>query len=174
MRHRFFWLLVLVGLSGCSVDRRVKKLGPEEFQTYYALRPYMTEDVKKTYLKLKTEEQRNQYLKDQNLWDIFYKYSASERDLIIAGDVQVGWMKDMVLMAWGKPYDKRKLVGRQATRSELLVYRFEVQPDGAILVYEPGSKTEYSSVRHFERRLTLDDDRVTAIEERDGWSTSTQ
>lgn len=161
---------VLVLSSACSWERKVKKLGPDEFDTYYALRPFMSEEVRKTYLKTKTPEARAQYLKDEKLWDVFYKYTEAERDAIIAGDVAVGWAKDMVIMAWGKPYDIRKLVGRKAMRSELMVYRFEVADDGRILVWEPGSKTAYRSVRRFERLVTVDDDRVTTIEEREDWS----
>ncbi len=155
--------------AGCAWEKRVKHLDDVEFNHYYALRPFMSDPVRKAYLKLKTEEERNQFLKDRNLWDMFYKYSEPERQAIIDGDVQVGWSRDKVLMAWGAPYDKRKLVGRPATRSELLVYRFEVQEDGSILVYEPGSKTEYKAVRHFERRVIVDDDVVAEIEEVDGW-----
>ena len=171
MRGTFISLAaVLVLSSACSWEHRVKKLGPDEFNTYYALRPFMTDDARKTYLKYKTPEERTQYLKDQKLWDIFYKYSEAERDAIIAGDAKVGWAKDMVVMAWGKPYDIRKLVGRKAMRSELLVYRFEVTDDGRILVWEPGSKTEYGAARKFERLVTVDDDLVISIEESEGWS----
>ena len=166
---RVGFLLLAIFLSGCSWEKRVKYLGAEEFDHYYALRPFMSDDARKTYLKMKTSEERNQYLQDQGLWDMFYKYSEAEREAIVAGDVVVGWTRDKLLMAWGAPYDKRRLVGRPATRSELLIYRFEVQEDGSIYIYEPGSKTEYRAVRRFERRVTVDDDLIAEIEETDGW-----
>ena len=111
---------------------------------------------------------RDQYLKDNNLWDKFYSYDADEREQIIAGDVQVGWTKDWVYMAWGAPYDRARLVGRNAVRSERLVYRFEQQEDGTILLWEEGSKTAYKAQRLFTRELILDDDVVREINEETG------
>lgn len=161
--------LLAAALSGCSWEKRVKRLSDAEFQHYYALRPFMTEDMRKTYVKLDTEEERNAYLKEKGLWEMFYQYSEAERESIVAGEVEEGWSRDMLLMAWGAPYDKQRLVGRPATRSELLIYRFEVQEDGSIYIYEPGSKTEYQAVSRFEQRVTVDDDKVTGIERVEGW-----
>jgi len=169
-----FLVLLAVMVSACSWEHRVKKLDPNEFNTYYALRPYMSEEVRKHYLKLKDPADREQYLKDEKLWDIFYKYSDAEREAIIAGDAKLGWAKDMVVMAWGKPYDIRKLAGRHAQRSEMYIYRFEVMEDGRVLVWEPGSKTEYKSTRRFERMVTIDDDKVTQIDENEGWEAPKQ
>lgn len=160
------WLFVLfLSLTACSYETRVKKLSDEEFKAYYALKPFMDEDQRKTYLKMKLETDRTAYLKEQGLWDRFYKYDDATRALIIAGKVELAWTKDMLEMAWGVPFDKRKLAGRDAQRSELWVYRFEQQKDG-VLVWEPGSKTQYQAVRLFERDVTLDDDKVVSIEER--------
>lgn len=146
-------------------ENKVKNLSEVEFDHYYALRAYMTEGQKKAYLKLKTEEERNQFLQAIGLWDRFYKYDEGTRALIIAGKVEVGWTKDMLEMAWGIPYDKRRLAGRAASRSELWVYRFEQTKDGGVLVWEPGSKTQYTATRLFERELTVDDDRIVLMEE---------
>lgn len=163
------WFLVLLLLAGCSWERKVNRLSEEEFKHYYALRPFMQEDVRKSYLLLKTEEERNAYLKEQKLWDVFYKYDDHIRQLIVDGQVQNGWSKDMVLMSWGGPYDARRLTGRPAPRSELLVYRFEKHADGTILVWVPGSKTEYKAISRFTRDVYLDNDIVTEIVEKDGW-----
>jgi len=167
---RLWWLVALVVVAGCGVERRVKKLSEVEFQHYYALRPFMEEEVRVGFLKLKTEEERNQYLKDRGLWDAFYKYDEHIRKAIVDGAVQTGWTKDMVLMSWGAPFDKRKLTGRPAPRSELLVYKFEKHEDGSVLVYVPGSKTEYKAVSRFMREVYLDSDVVTEIIEKEGWS----
>ena len=169
MRHALVFVLALLAFSGCGYERHMKRLSDVEFDHYYALRPYMDEESRKTYLKLKTEEERNQFLKDKGLWDRFYKYDQETRDSIVAGDVQVGWTKDKVLMAWGRPYDKQKLAGREAQRSERLVYRFEKHEDGSILVWEANSKTEYKAVELFQRDVLLDDDVVAQISQRDRW-----
>ena len=170
-------LALVLGLASATVvaptpahagwEKKVKNLSDVEFAHYYALRVYMDDDMRKTYLKLKTEEERNQYLVDQGLWDRFYQYPDFVREQIVAGDVQVGWKKDMVYLSWGRPFDRKKLAGRKAERSELFVYRFEVHEDkeGTVtaIVWEPGSKTDYKAVDRFVREITLDDDVVTEI-----------
>ncbi len=151
-------------VTGCSWKNRVKLLENDEFDHYYALRVYMEEDDKKAYLKLKTREERDQYLKELSLWDRFYQYPDHIREKIIAGEVQEGWTRDMVYMSWGKPYDRRKLAGREAQRSEMLIYRFEQHEDGSVLVWAPGSKTEYKAAALFEQEVILDDDVVAGVE----------
>ena len=165
-----WWLVAALVLSGCGVEHRVKKLSNVEFQHYYALKPFMEEEQRIAYLKLKTEAERSQYLKDAGLWDRFYKYDEHIRTAIVDGAVQTGWTKDMVLMSWGAPFDKRKLTGRPSPRSELLVYKFEKHEDGTVLVYVPGSKTEYKAVDRFMREVYVDNDVVTEIIEKQGWS----
>ena len=169
------FVLGLTRLGGCW-EKRVKHLSDVEFDHYYALRPFMDEDMRKTYLKLKTEEERNAFLKEQGLWDQFYKYDAAEREEIVMGQVEPGWTKDKVLMAWGAPFDKRKITGRQATRSEVLVYRFEghdTDDDGKVdshLVWEQNSATEYKAQTLFRKEVLLDDDLVMEVTIKDGWS----
>lgn len=166
MRVLFLALLLGTQLTvtpGCSWKNRVKHLENDEFDHYYALRVWMEEDDKKAYLKLKTREERDQFLKDKGLWERFYQYPDHIRELIVAGEAQQGWTKDMVYMAWGVPYDRRKLPGREAQRSEMLIYRFEKHEDGRILVWAPGSKTEYKATGLFEQEVILDDDVVAEI-----------
>ena len=161
------WLLLAALLTGCGYKKNVKNLTDSEFDHYYALRVFMSEDQVKTYLKKETADERNAYLKEIGLWDRFYKYSDREREQIVRGDVAVGWTQDKVLMSWGDPYEFRKLPGRKAERSELWVYRFEVGEDGAVRVWTKDSKTYYKATRLFVRELTLDDGKVAEIEEKD-------
>ena len=163
-------IAMALGTAGCGWEKKVKNLSDTEFDHYYALRPFMDDAQRKTYLKLKTEEERNGYLKELGIWDYFYKYDAEMREQIVAGAVDVGWTKDQVYMAWGAPHDRAKLVGRAATRSERLIYRFEGHEDGTIIVWEPDSKTEYKATRLFRRELILDDDVVAEINEISGWN----
>ena len=162
-------ILVLVMLGGCGWESRVKKLSDEEFKAYYALKPYMNDDTRKAYLKLKTEAERTKYLKSKGLHERFYKFEEHVRQAIVDGAVQTGWTKEMVYMSWGNPFDRRALAGRPASRSEMLVYRFEKQEDGSILVWVPNSKTEYKAIARFIREVYLDNDQVTEIIEKPGW-----
>ena len=155
-------------LSGC-MGAKIKRLSEAERGHYYALQVYMSEDQQKAFLKLKTEDERNQYLKDQGLYERFYKYEPHIRDAIIAGEVREGWTEDQVFMAWGKPYDRRRLTGRPASRSELFVYRFEVDPEGIIRVWTPDSKTAYKAVDTYQLDVYVDDSTVTEIDRKDRW-----
>ena len=156
-------LMLSLLLAACGPA--TKRLSSQEFDHYYALRVYMDADQKKAYLKMKTEEERNAYLKELGLWDRFYQYSEAEREQILSGRVEEGWSREWLYMAWGAPYDRSRVVGRNAQRSERLVYRFEQQEDGTVLVWEPGSKTAYKATRLFIREVMVDDDVVTEIKE---------
>ncbi len=173
MRRVLLVLALAVVIGGCW-KKRVKHLSSAEFDHYYALRPFMNEDIQKGFLKGKTEEERNEFLhthtfQEKPLWDIFYQYDEAKREAIVSGEVAKGWSADMVLMAWGTPYDKKKLVGRPASRSEMLVYRFETDEDGTIMVYDPEEGSAYHAIRHFTREVVLDDNVVTEIHEENGW-----
>lgn len=169
-------LACFLSVAGCGTASKVKKLSETEYNQYIALRPFMSEDERTGWLKLKTDAEKDDWLKakkccipEQSLWEKFYQYNEAVRKQILDGKVAVGWTKDQVLMAWGAPYDKRKLTGRPAARSELLVYRFERHEDGSVLVYQDNSKTLYKAVARYTRLAYVDDDKVTSITEKDGW-----
>jgi hypothetical protein len=168
--RRFAMTVGMVGLLVLGTGAKLKKMSQAEQDHYYALRVFMDEGQEKAWFKLKTEEERNQYLKDQKLWDVFYQFDEETRAKILAGDVQQGWTVEQVYMSWGEPHRRQRLVDRPAQRSELLVYRFEVQEGGATLVWQPGSKTAYKAVSFFEQHVIVDDARVAEITQKDGWS----
>ena len=165
----FLFGLVMVGVVGCGTAAKVKRLSTVEKDHYQALRVWMDGTQEKAYLKKKTQAERDTYLKESGLWDRFYKYSPEERTAILEGDVQVGFKIDQVFMAWGEPHDRTRLPGRQAERSELLVYRFEVDQEELIRVWSPDSKTAYKAVDQFRRELIIDDAKVAEIKEKKGW-----
>ncbi len=155
-------------LMACGPKAGLKRLDQEEFKHYYALKVFMKEEAEKDYLKLKTREERDAWLKEKKLWDRFYKLDPAVREQIYTGDVQVGWTKEMVLMSWGRPVDTKTLAGRQAVRSFLLVYRFEQDQEGNLLVWEPGSKTQYKAQALYIREIVLDDEKVAEIRQKPG------
>jgi hypothetical protein len=173
MRKLALTFALAVALTGCW-EKRIKHLDDEEFRHYYSLKVYMEEDQRKEYLKLKTREERDAYLKSiempglppRQLWSYYYDYEPHIREKIYGGEVQEGWTKDMLLMSWGKPITSKKLAGRQAMRSWLYIYKFEKHEDGSILVWEPGSKTEYKAVALFKREVILDDDIIVEIRDK--------
>ena len=87
MRFVSLVLLMAIGLSGCSWERRVKHLGDEEFAHYGALKVWMTDEERKAYLKLKSLENRNAYLVELGLWDRFYGLPAAKQQAVLDGEV---------------------------------------------------------------------------------------
>lgn len=60
-------LSLLTAMLLLSTGSKIKKLSETEADHYQALRVWMDKDDKKAYFKLKTEEERNQWLKDAGL-----------------------------------------------------------------------------------------------------------
>lgn len=166
-------LVTLALVAGCG--SKLKRLSSAERDHFHALEVYLDADDEKAFLKLKTEAERDAWLQGhgpsagQSFWDLFYQYDEAERDAIAAGEVARGWTEDRVFMAWGRPFERRRLTGRPATRSELFVYRFEVDRDGIIRVWVPDSRTAYKAVRQYQMDVYVDDGRVTELERKDRW-----
>jgi hypothetical protein len=167
MRHIVIAFGLITLLSGCGSV--VKKLTAGELDHYMALRVWMSEADTKAYSKLKTAEERNTYLQESGYWDRFYQYDKKRREQIIAGEVAKGWMQDQVYMSWGAPHLRKRLAGRRAVRSEMFVYRFEIDPDGSVYVWEPKSKQTYYAVGKYQIDLTVDDGLVVDMVRKDNW-----
>jgi hypothetical protein len=161
------WLLVVVlALSACSWEGKVKRLSSTEFTHYYALKPFMSDEERKAYLTLKTPEARDAWLKSNGCrdrlgkkecyWERFYRFDEGMRGKIVNGEVAESWTKEQVYMAWGAPFDSKSVAGRASPRSERLIYKFEKHEDGSVLVYEPGSETAYKAEGFFRREVIFD------------------
>ncbi len=168
MRTILIALIVLGGLSGC-MKQKIARLNAAEQSHYYALKVWMDDWEEKAFLKGKTEADRSNWLKEAGYWDRFYKYDSEIRDAIVTGDVKASFTQDQVFMAWGKPHARKRLTGRPATRSELLVYRFEVTRDGETLVWAPGSKETFKAMELYQLELYIDDSVVTEILRKNDW-----
>jgi hypothetical protein len=166
-RLRTYLLTGLVFFS-CA-NKKLDRLSDAERECYDAVRVWMDAKEIKAYLKLKTEEERNQWLKDHKLYDRWYGYDERIRQAIRDGRVTVGMAEDMVLMAWGAPTERRRNTGRPAQRSETLVYRFEVSDDGEVLVWAPDSRETQNAVEFYRMHVVIDDGVVAEIEKRKGW-----
>jgi len=160
---------LLIAALFFSTGVSLKKLEQYEQDHYAALRVWMNPDQDKAFFKLKTREERDAFLKEQKLWDRYYKYPEDIRERILTGDVVEGWTQDMVYMAWGQPYRKKRLTGRPAARSELFVYRFEITPDGSVMPWVPKSKATYKAVGKFQLELYVDDSSVVEINKKEKW-----
>ncbi len=155
-------LLGFVLMSGCGYKHLIKRLESYEADHYEALRVFMPEEERKSYLKLKTTEERDAYLKERGLWDRFYNVDEERRKQILLREVKVGWNKEELLMAWGLPIKKQIEPQSRRTRSERWIYKFELhtnKKDGSkyVLLWEENSKTEYKSDRVFSREVVIED-----------------
>lgn len=147
----------------------LKKLEPAERDHLAALEVWMDDKARKAFLKLKTREQRDAWLKSQGLWDRFYQYDDETRAQILAGKVRPGWTSDQVYMAWGKPHARIRNTNPKVARSERLTYLFEVAASGAILVWEPGSKQTHGAVDRFRYEVEIHDGVVVELKKKAGW-----
>lgn len=162
--RRLFLVLALPIVMGSKLDR----LTDAEQTHYRALRIFLDKKEQKEWLKGKTEEERNAWLKEHGLWDRFYMHDEATRAEIVAGEVELGWSTDMVYMAWGSPFQRQRLTGRQASRSELLVYRFEVDKKGYATPVV-GKKIDYQAVDQYQVEVIIDDDVVADLIEKPDW-----
>lgn len=162
-------LLLAALLLVTGADGRLKRLTATERTHYQALQVWLDKADKKAFFKLKTPEARDQFLKDKGLWAKFYDLPKDKREAVSAGDVRVGWTRDMVLMAWGTPVERRNLAVPTATRSELLVYLVEVTADGEALLWVPGSKETHGSVDRYRWEIEIHDGKVVDKRKKAGW-----
>jgi hypothetical protein len=161
-------LAAVVALACLSLAGKLDRLSDAEYDHYRALRVFMEEPDRKAWLKLDTAEERDAWLKEAGLWDKYYSLPEELRAKVINGEVGVGFTREMVYMAWGAPFQKQRLTGRDAARSELLVYRFEIDKDG-VATPLVGKRTDYKAVGQHQTEVYMDDDRVTEMVERDQW-----
>ena len=179
--HIRILIFALATLVGCSMSHYKKRLTDAEKAHYRALEVYLDQPdadnrrpktERMSFLKLKTENERNAWLKNKmlpssggegNLWDKFYQYEPHIRERIDRGEVQEGWTLDMVYMSWGRPMKREKPPACDASRCWRYIYRFEQLEDGQIQVWVPGSKDEYRAVRIYDREVEVGDNMVLSI-----------
>lgn len=147
----------------------LKRLSEVEKDHYQAVKVFMGDKEKRKWLKLKTREERDAWLKHRKLWDRFYQFDEDIRKKIVDGEVEIGWKQDAVLMAWGMPHQRKRMTGRPAVRSEMFVYRFEVDFEGYVTVWKPKSKTAHRAMKLYQVDAVLDDERVTELRRKDKW-----
>ena len=157
------WMFFIWNFVGCSYMRHVKRLEEPEKKHWAALRVFMQEDEKKSFLILKTREERDAYLKDLNLWDKFYSLDEKRREDILNYDVKTGWNQEELLMSWGVPYKKQmEATSKKGVSAERWIYRFEEHVDKKsgqkyVLIWEEYSQTEYKAKRIYTREVIIDD-----------------
>jgi len=159
---------LLISLLFVLTAGKLGRLSDAELDHWRALRIFVEDRDQRAWLKLKTEEDRNAWLRERGLWDRFYKFDEETRDEIVAGDIERGWSRDQVYMAWGHPFEKLRLTGREAGRSETLVYRFEVDKKGYATPLV-GAHLNHKAVDRYQVEVIVDDNVISEIIEKDDW-----
>lgn len=160
--------LLLASLIVFLVAGKLDKMSGEERAHWRALRVFVETKDQKRWLRLKTKEQRDAWLQERDLWDRFYEHNEEVRQQIVAGDVRLGWNRHMLYMAWGAPSERFKLTGRPASRSERLIYRFEVDKEGYASPLT-GTNPDYKAVDRYQINVILDDDVVADLMRLEDW-----
>lgn len=161
-------IVAVCAIATCLVAGKFEKLSDAERDYYRALRVFMSDKDSKRWLRLKTPEDRRDWLVERGLWDRFDRHDENVRRQIVEGDVRVGWSEEMVYMAWGAPFQRQRATGRQAERSTILVYRFEVDDEGYASPVV-GKKADYKAVYRYQVDVFIDDGVVTEMPEKKGW-----
>lgn len=169
MRRILPLVLLAFSLTGTCASKKWDRLEADEKEHYTALKVFMDDKQRKAWLKLKTREERDAWLKAERLWDRWYQFDDRMQELILGGKVHTGWPEAALLMAWGPAHGTKRLAGRNAQRSEMLTYNFEVQPGGQVLVWTPDSRTAHTAVRRYRVEVILDDGIIAEMNEEDGW-----
>lgn len=150
--HRLLGLALILTSFGCSTfqsppddgraaraqirpvqprNERVKYMeselvGRREREQYFKARPYMTTNNERVeFLKLKTFEDRDEWLEKKGYVGTVIKYPTDVQGLIDRNDIAVGMTKSAVRESWGEP-DFTEVAGNPIYGNENWHYREQI------------------------------------------------
>ena len=149
-------------------ERKIKRWPDEDKEKVRALDVWMTDEEMGIFLKLKTSEERNEFLTETGYmkrWKELLedKEKGDVVDAIKKGEVIKGMTKDQVFMAWDKPMKIRDEFKREAY-VKVLWYEFEIDRKGREFLVRPDSETAYRN-EIITRHVYLFNDKVHAVVE---------
>ena len=131
--------------SAATVNLRKLKRWPAEDQAWArALDSWMSQDEANIFVKLKTTDERKDFLHETGYWRIWDEIEEEMLPHVIAGEVVKGMTKDEVFMTWDKPKKIRKDFRRNAY-VDVFNYEFERDRKGKEFVLRPDSQTSYKN-----------------------------
>lgn len=112
----------------------------KELEQYSRVLPYLKdEDERIAFLSLPNFEEKQKFLRDQNLDNRTVKAHEDYRELIEAQDIGLGMTQNLVRKSWGEP-DNIDVSGNPQFRNERWRYnKYVSTPDG----YKPEKKIVY-------------------------------
>ncbi len=148
-------------------ERKIKRWPDEDKQLVRALDVWMTDEEMGIFIKLKTTDERVEFLTETGYMKR-WKALEEEKDPTIfnaikKGEVIEGMTKDQVFMCWDKPMKIRDEFKREAY-VKVLWYEFEIDRKGREFLVRPDSETAYKN-EIITRHVYLYNDQVHAIVE---------
>lgn len=112
----------------------------KELEQYSRVLPYLKdEDERIAFLSLPSFEEKQKFLRDQNLDNRTVKAHEDYRELVEAQDIGIGMTQNLVRKSWGEP-DNIEVSGNPQFRNERWRYnKYVSTPDG----YKPEKKIVY-------------------------------
>jgi hypothetical protein len=150
-----------LALAGTFKLKKIKRWPAEDKTWALALDAWMTTEELDIFIKLKTTEERQSFLKEAGYWRLWEEVRDDYREAVIAQNVIKGMNKDEVFMAWDKPKKIRKDFRRDAY-VDVLNYEFERDRKGQEFVLRPDSQTAYKN-ENFIRFVYMFNGEVFAI-----------
>jgi hypothetical protein len=148
-------------------ERKIKRWSDEDKQLVRALDVWMSDEEMKIFVKLKTSQERGNFLKETGYFkrweDLAEKRDTTAFEAIKRGEVVNGMSKDEVFMAWDKPMKIRDEFKREAY-VKVLWYEFEIDRKGREFLVRPDSETAYKN-EIITRHVYLYNDSVHAVVE---------
>ena len=150
-----------LAFAGTFNLKKIKRWPDADKSWAIAMDAWMTAEELDIFVKLKTTEERQSFLKDAGYWRIWKEVRDDYRDAVIAQNVVKGMNKNEVFMAWDKPKKIRKDFRRDAY-VDVLNYEFERDRKGREFVLRPDSQTAYKN-ENFIRFVYMHNGEVFAI-----------
>ena len=136
--------LVTPAMAGQVHPRKIKKWPEVDRAWARSFDAWMTDEELGIFLKLKTTDQRKDFLTEAGYWKLWKKIEDEMLPNVIAGDVVNGMTKDEVFMCWDKPKKIRKDFRKNAY-VDVLNYEFEIDRKGREFLLRQDSQTAYKN-----------------------------
>ena len=136
--------LALPAVAGQLNMKKVKKWPELDRAWARSFDAWMSDDELDVFVKLKTTEERKDFLVKAGYWKKWDKIEDEMLPYVIKGEVVRGMSKDEVFMCWDKPEKIRKDFRRDAY-VDVMNYKFEIDRKGREFLSPKNSKTAYKN-----------------------------
>jgi hypothetical protein len=156
-----FLITSSLAFAGTLNLKKIKRWPDQDKVWAIAMDAWMTSEEIDIFIKIKTTEERQSFLKKVGYWRLWEEVRDEYRESVTEQQVIKGMNKNEVFMAWDKPKKIRKDFRRDAY-VDVLNYTFERDKKGREFVMRPDSQTAYKN-ENFIRFVYMFNGEVFAI-----------